>query len=137
MFERQIRLGFLWLVMVVAMGLHAAYSLSALRYGVDVRVSDATGAVPWSNTVIKTIFYVLPLLVSVGCIVYRGAAWRRFNFGLAVVFMLSNLAHLAQQGSQDLAPLPVAQTILLLAIVVINVPLLTLGWQHLRARPGT
>lgn len=133
MFERQIRLGLLWLVIVVGMGLHAAYALSAIRYGASVAVADPTGAVPWSNTWLKTIFYVVPMLVAVGCIVYRGRKWRRFNFVLAAFFLFSNVSHVASQGFREIAPLPVAQTILLVAMVVINVPLLTLSWRHMKA----
>ncbi|MEM9193715.1 MAG: hypothetical protein AAGF12_31360, partial [Myxococcota bacterium] len=68
MAERQIKIGFLWLVLVVGMGLHAAYSLSAIRYGGDVTIEGSTGSVPWSNSWLKTIFYVIPMLLGVGSV---------------------------------------------------------------------
>lgn len=132
MFERQMRMAYLWLVLVVGMSLHAAYALSAIRYGVDVTIEGATDGVPWSNSWLKSIFYVLPMLLGVCSILLEGKGFRRVHFVASVLFLLSNLSHVASQGYRAVEPLPVAQTILLTAVALINIPLVAIAWRHMR-----
>ncbi len=96
-------------------------------------IEDATGEVPWSNAWLKTIFYVLPMLMGVGSVLWKHRGWRVFNFVGAVAFLLSNLSHVGTQGFRSGEPLEVAQTILLTAIALISVPLATQSFRHMRA----
>lgn len=134
---RSLRLAFLWLALVVGMSLHASYDLSALRYGVDVVIEGSTGSVPWSNVWLKSIFYVLPLLMAVGVAHFASLLWRRFHFAMALAFFLSNVAHLAKQGFRSGEPLEVAQTILLTAMVLISIPLAVGSYRHMRDQDPT
>lgn len=126
------RIAYLWLVLVVGMSLHASYDLSAIRYGVDVTIQGAQGAVPWSNFWLKSIFYVVPMLFGSACVVFDGKAFRWLDFAGATLFLLSNLSHVASQGFHLSPPLEAAQTVLLVAMVLVNVPLVTFSYRHAR-----
>ena len=133
MTDSSLRIAYLWLVLVVGMSLHASYDLSAIRFGVDVTIEGSKGAVPWSNFWLKTIFYVVPMLFGTACVVFAGKAFRWVNFAGAALFMLANLSHIASQGFHFSPPLEAAQTVLLVAMVLVNVPLVMQSLRYARA----
>lgn len=132
--NRQLRVAILWLVLVVGMILHSTYALSALRYGEDVSVANATGSVPWSNVWLKTTFYVVPLIMSVVTLLSATPSWRWFNFAASVAFLLANIAHVAAEGFRAFEPLPIAQSILLACLAASSVPLTVLSWRWAKER---
>lgn len=120
-----------WLVLVLGMVLHFNYGVSGLRYGVPIEQPGATGAVPWSNFWIKSVFYVVPMLMAVACTLRPGQLGRTVHAGVAVLFSVANAMHLATTLMAADDVLPYAQVVLLSAVVVANVQLirLTFRWR--------
>lgn len=119
--------GLLWLALVVGMVLHFNYGVSGLRYGIPIEQDGATGVVPWSNFTIKTVFYVVPLLLAVGATGGPGRGYRTLNLGLTGLFALANVMHLVTTTMMADDVLAYAQVVLLTAVVVVNVQLIRLS----------
>ncbi|MEM6294480.1 MAG: hypothetical protein AAGA54_24620 [Myxococcota bacterium] len=119
--------GLLWLVLVVGMVLHFNYGVSGLRYGVSMEIDGADGTVPWSNFGIKTVFYVVPLLLAVGSTGGPGRGYRLANFGLTLLFALANVMHLVTTAVTATDVLGYAQTVLLTGVLLANVQLIRLS----------
>lgn len=113
----------LWLALVVGMTLHFTYDLSGLRYGVNIQLPSATGTVPWSNFVIKALFYVLPFLLAVSAMTFAGAAFRVVNFGFSVLFGFANAFHLVGTAMRADDVTGYAQILLLCAVLLANAQL--------------
>lgn len=126
----------LWLALVVGMVLHFTYDLSGLRYGVNIELPNATGTVPWSNFVIKALFYVLPFLLAVGATTFAGATYRLVNLVLSALFSLANAFHLFGTAMRAHDVTDYAQILLLLAVLVANAQLARLSYRWWRARTG-
>jgi hypothetical protein len=122
----------LWLTLVVGMVLHFNYDVSALRYGVSIELPNANGAVPWSNFVIKGLFYVVPLLLAVIATSLPGRGYRPVHFVLTVLFLLANVSHLwtTARGADDV--IEYAQVLLLLAVLLANAQLCRLSYRWWR-----
>lgn len=120
-----------WLVLVLGMILHFNYGVSGLRYGVPIQQPGATGAVPWSNFGIKSVFYVVPLLMAVACTLRPGRAGRTFHAVLSVLFALANAMHFTTTLLSAADVLAYAQVVLLAAVLLANVQLirLTFRWR--------
>lgn len=113
----------LWLALVVGMVLHFTYELSSLRYGVNIALPNADGKVPWSNFVIKALFYVVPFLLSVAATSFSGRAYRASNFSLSLLFLLANGFHLIATSMRAKDVTGYAQVLLLAAVLIANVQL--------------
>ena len=127
-----LEVGLLWLVLVVGMVLHFNYGVSGLRYGVPFESPTADGTVPWANFGIKTIFYVMPLMLAVGTTGSASSTYRHVNRALAVVFAVANTAHLVGTMSSAADPLGYAQVVLLAGVLLANVQLIRLSSRWLR-----
>ncbi|MEM7151369.1 MAG: hypothetical protein AAF799_00935 [Myxococcota bacterium] len=110
----------LWLVLVVGMVLHFNYGVSGLRYGVPLEQPGATGQVPWSNFVIKTVFYVVPLLMAVACTSDLDRKGRMAIFGMSLLFAVANAMHLVTTAMAADDVLGYAQIVLLGAVLLAN-----------------
>jgi hypothetical protein len=113
----------LWLALVVGMILHFTYELSGLRYGVNLALPNATGSVPWSNFVIKALFYVVPFLLAVAATAFSGRTYRACNFGLSLLFLLANAWHLIATAMRAKDVTSYAQILLLIAVLIASVQL--------------
>ncbi len=120
---RGLQVAVLWLALVVGMSLHFAYDVSGIRYGLAFEAPGADGTVPWSNFVVKGLFYVLPFLLAVVASAGPGRAWRRVNLGLAALFLLPNAAHVLGTARAAESVLGYAQILLLSALFLANVQL--------------
>lgn len=123
----------LWLALVVGMILHFTYDLSGLRYGVNIQLPNATGVVPWSNFVIKALFYVLPFLLAVSATTFGGAAFRVVNFGFSVLFVLANGFHLVGTAMRADDVTGYAQILLLCAVLIANAQLGRVSYRWWRS----
>ena len=124
----------LWLALVVGMTLHFTYDLSGLRYGVSIELPNANGTVPWSNFVIKGLFYVLPLLLSVAATTMPGSAFRLPNFGLSLLFLIANVFHVVGTAMRANDVIGYAQVLLLTAVLFANAQLCRVA--YIWWRPG-
>lgn len=125
-------LAFLWLCLVVGMVLHFNYDISGLRYGISVELPDATGVAPWSNFVIKALFYVLPFLIGVACTAFSAPAFRAFHFVMSVLFVLANGSHVVVTVMRSTEVLGYAQVLLLVAVLIVNLHLARLAYRWWR-----
>ena len=119
--------GLLWLVLVVGMVLHFNYGVSGIRYGIPFEQPDADGVVPWANFGIKTIFYVLPLMLAVGTTGSPGKTYRTINFGPTFLFALANAMHLVTTTIAAGDVLGYAQVVLLSGVMLANIQLIRLS----------
>jgi hypothetical protein len=110
----------LWLALVVGMVLHFNYDMSGLRYGVSVELPGADGTVPWSNFVIKALFYVVPFLLAVVASSFPGPAYRPVNFVLSLLFLLANASHVVVTARRATDVITLAQVLLLVAVLIAN-----------------
>lgn len=117
----------LWLALVVGMVLHFNYDMTGLRYGVDIALPGADGTVPWSNFVIKALFYDLPFLVAVACVGAPGRGFRGVNLALAFLFLLANVAHVVITAMRATDVLGYAQILLLVCVALANAQLCRLS----------
>jgi hypothetical protein len=124
----------LWLALVVGMSLHFTYDLSGLRYGVNIELPNATGTVPWSNFVIKALFYVVPFVLAVSATTFGGAVYRLVNLGLCVLFLLANAFHLVGTAMRAHDVTGYAQILLLGAVLLANAQLGRVAYRWWRPR---
>lgn len=123
----------LWLALVIGMILHFTYDLSGLRYGVNITLPNATGTVPWSNFVIKALFYVVPFLLAVSATAFASATYRLVNFVFSLLFLLANAFHLVGTATRAHDVTGYAQILLLLAVLVANAQLGRASYRWWRA----
>ncbi|MEM6956031.1 MAG: hypothetical protein AAF411_11315 [Myxococcota bacterium] len=119
----------LWLVLAAAMLLHFNYDVSGIRFGIPLADPEATGIVPWSNVVIKTIFYVVPLLLCAAALGPTGRVFRNVNFGLTIPYALAHVSHLITTATRIKNRLDIAQVVLLSAVLLISAQLIRLSWR--------
>ncbi|HTU63396.1 MAG TPA: hypothetical protein VMF89_33270, partial [Polyangiales bacterium] len=109
--------------------LHFNYELSGLRYGVNIALPNADGKVPWSNFVIKALFYVVPFLLAVAATSFYGRVYRACNFGLTLLFLLANGFHLVTTAMRSKDVTGYAQVLLLIAVLLANVQLTRISYR--------
>ncbi len=124
--------GLLWLALVLGMILHFNYDVSGLRYGVPFEAADAKGSVPWSNFVVKCVFYVVPFLLAVATTGAPGRAYRIVNLVLAGLFTLANISHLITTARRADDTIDYAQIVLLTAVLIASVQLIRVSRSWLR-----
>lgn len=122
----------LWLALVVGMVLHFTYDVSGLRYGVKIALPNADGIVPWSNFVIKALFYVVPFLLSVAAVSLTGGIYRACNFWLTMLFLVANAWHVIATAMRAQEVIGYAQVLLLIAVLIANVQLSRISYRYWR-----
>lgn len=127
----------LWMGLVVGMVLHFNYDVSGLRYGVDIRLPDTTGVVPWSNFVVKALFYVVPFILAVVAAGGAGRGHRAVNLGFSGLFVLAHASHFVTTAMGATEVIGYAQALLLAAVLLANVQLIRLSLRWWRAARGT
>jgi hypothetical protein len=122
----------LWLALVVGMIFHVTDDLSGLRYGVQIALPNADGRVPWSNFVIKALFYVVPFVLAVAATSLSGKVYRTGNFWLTLLFLLANAWHLIATAMRAKDVTGYAQILLLIAVLLTNVLLSRISYRFSR-----
>ena len=119
----------LWLALVVGMILHFTYELSGLRYGVQLALPNADGTVPWSNFVIKALFYVVPFLLAIAATAFSGRIYKLSNFVLSLLFLLANAFHLVGTAMRAKDVTGYAQILLLIAVLIASLQLSRVSYR--------
>lgn len=119
--NNQTRITILWLVLVVCMILHFDYHVSEIFYGIDVKKPGATGAVPNSIVVIRSLFHFLPLLYVAVLLWFENKWVRLGNLVLSVLYVLSHAAHLLGELKKfdNLSQMALLSVTLLLALLLL------------------
>ena len=107
----------LWSLLIISMILHFNYHIGELFYGIDIVKENATGKVPISTFVIRTIFYHLPI---VWILVLLYTERKAINFTLFIVSMAYTLAHLAHLVRELKEP-DISQSSLLTLTLVLSI----------------
>ncbi|MBV1860192.1 MAG: hypothetical protein KUG77_17395 [Nannocystaceae bacterium] len=130
--SRRLNVAIVWLVLVLGMMLHFNYEVSGLRYAVSMEQPGASGVVPWSNFWIKSIFYVLPMLMAVSCTLEPGRLGRTGHLAMSVLFALANGMHFTTTLLAASNVLAYAQVVLLAAVLIANIQLIRLifRWRY-------
>ena len=78
---------------------------------------------PWSNFVIKALFYVVPFLLAVAATGTPTPAYRPVNFVLSILFLLANASHVIITAMRATDVITYAQVLLLIAVLAANLQL--------------
>ncbi len=128
--KNDIKISMFWLLIGIGYILHSLYHVSDIFYGIDVKLPTATGEVPLYMHLIR-VFLGLTPFVMVLLPFYnknKGGLW--FNFGLAILFLLSNISHLGEMLFKDIEN--ISQIGLLSYILIINILLTVVSWKVIK-----
>jgi hypothetical protein len=104
-----------------------------LFYGMDIRLPDATdNAVPLFDQVFNTVIFTVTFLIALLSINLSGCGFRRFSLVWSALFLLLNLAHLAEAIFVEAFDL--SQACLLSFVLVVNVLLIVTLWKSLKQK---
>lgn len=126
----------LWTVFLLGMLFHTQLALMPLFHGIDVAImghhhqESATMAeitpILWG----MLIFFVLPMLAIVATAFYEFKRYRKFHFGVTVVYTVLNFSH----AIADLLVTPIAwyQIALMILLFLIGILLNIVAYQWMR-----
>lgn len=114
--QNPLRLILLWFILILCMMLHFNYHIGVIFYGFDVVRDGADGTIPSSTHVIRSAFYVLPLLWIVLLMINNSKALRLGLFLVSILYCISHAMHLAG----DAIPFDGSQTPLLTLTFIIS-----------------
>jgi hypothetical protein len=102
-----------------------------LFYGVDIRLPDATGnEIPLFDQIFNTVIFTFTFLIALLSVNLSGCGFRWFSFVWSALFLLLNLAHLAEATFVETFDL--SQVFLLSFVLVVNVMLTVTLWKSLK-----
>ncbi|MDR1683612.1 MAG: hypothetical protein LBS25_09575 [Candidatus Symbiothrix sp.] len=127
----QIKTAIYWLLLGVCFLTHTLFHIYGLFYGVDIRLPDTTGSeVPLFDQVFNTVIFTLTFLIALLSVNLSGRGFRWFSLVWSVLFLLLNLAHLAEAAFVEKFDL--SQVCLLSFVLVVNGMLIVTLWKSLR-----
>ncbi|MFT4205028.1 MAG: hypothetical protein QM610_14080 [Chitinophagaceae bacterium] len=130
-----IRVPFLWLTISVCYIMHGSYNLSALFFGVDIKLPDAKGVVPAGTHVFRILVEILVLVVFLISLYAKSKTFYVFSYVLAILFALLNIVHLAETITTEIQDY--SQLALLSFVVVANILLVMdsqRSWKSLKQK---
>jgi hypothetical protein len=129
----QIKTAFYWLLLGICFLTHTLFHMYGLFYGVDVRLPDATGnEVPLFDQVFNTVIFTVTFLMALLSINLSGRGFRWFSLVWSALFLLLNIAHLAEAVFVEAFDL--SQVCLLSFVLVVNVLLIVTLWKSLKQK---
>lgn len=133
--NRQVKISFLWFLIVVGYIFHSTYHLSGVVFfGVDVNPPAVKGEVPTTLYVIRIVLEVLTLLLVLLSLYLSGKGFRWFSFIWAVILGILNAVHLVETIVGE--PSELSQLALLTFILAANVMLAIETIRQIRATAG-
>jgi uncharacterized membrane protein HdeD (DUF308 family) len=108
----------LWLVYVTAMSTHLNVALLPLIAGQDIIEETMRGKPARKEQWAMVLISIIPILLIAGMMLYQRSPIRWLNLIFAVLFLLSNIAHLIQHLRKQ--PPDGPQNLLLFTIVLVS-----------------
>jgi hypothetical protein len=127
----QIKIAFYWLLLGVCFLTHNFFHMYGLFYGADISMPNVTTSeVPLSDQIFNTVIFTVTFLIALLSIHLPGKGFRWFSFVWSVLFLLLNLAHLAEALFAE--AFDISQVFLLSFVPAVNILLTITLWKGLR-----
>lgn len=117
--NKQFRISFLWLLIVIGYIFHSTYHLSEAVFGIDIKLPNATGEVPPVMYIIRIVLEIFTLTLVLVTLYSTGKIFSWFSFVWASILGVLNAFHLGQTLMGDAGDL--SQVVLLTFILATNV----------------
>ncbi|GAD07140.1 Uncharacterised protein [Porphyromonas crevioricanis] len=129
----QIKLAFLWLLVVTGIISHSVFSLDSLFYGANIQLPGTDGSEPTIFVVSHIVFGVGSLLMVLLTLLIesRGFVW--FNRIWASLMGLLNAVHLIATFGES--PFCIEQILLLSFVLATNIVLVVRLWKPMESKP--
>jgi hypothetical protein len=132
-FNPQQKIIILWIVFLLGLLFHTQLGLMPLFHGISVAELQAQSLAQITPVLwLMLAFFVLPLLAIVATLFVGSKPYRKFHFGLTLVFTILNFAHLIA----DLMVQPIAwyQITLMMFLLAIGLLLNIVSFQWIQER---
>jgi hypothetical protein len=132
-FNLQQKIVILWIVFLLGLLFHTQLGLMPLFHGISVAEFQAQSLAQIAPVFwLMLAFFVLPIVAIVATLFLDSKAYRKFHFGLTLVFTVLNFAHLIA----DLMVQPIVwyQIALMVFLLAIGLLLNIVSFQWMRGR---
>lgn len=93
----RVKIALLWLFIMFGILFHTQFELSEIFVKTDIRIKGSNGEMPESIHLFRLLIVFLPLLLSLGALYFEKKAFKIFSLIYALLFLLLNIAHLAEE----------------------------------------
>lgn len=119
----QFRIAFIWLLIALCYLFHSNYHLSQVVFGIDIKISGASGHIPVSMHIMRLGLEVFSMLLALLTLYVEKKGFNLFLFIWAIVLLVLNALHLGETIYQEIND--ISQVGLLSFIVVANLFLIS------------
>ena len=117
--ENRLKIILLWIVFLSGMMTHCQLAAMPIFFGADISMPEATGSMPASMKWMCLLFYLIPMLLIVGAMLFDAKWFRITNLVLSGLFGLMNTFHLYEHFLET--PKDMAQVVLLGCVFVFGI----------------
>ncbi len=131
MIQSRIKIIFYWALIGVCFILHNLLHLSEIYYGKDMLIANTAGIMPVSVQIFTVLVSIMPFILAVLSLNFfkKGFLWASFVW--SILLLCLNAVHFGQTAAEEVFDL--AQTVLLLFILVMNLLLSFTLWRSVRS----
>lgn len=121
-----IKVAILWLLIAVCFSLHVIYHLSALFFGVDIKIPDSKGVVPMDAHIFRILVDIFTFLFVILSLYIFNKIFYWISFGWSVLLGILNAYHLFETVTKEWQDY--SQVALLTLILAANILLIRELW---------
>ena len=108
-------------MLLIGMILHFNYHVSGIFYGIDVKRPNANGTIPAMAQLLKTVFYLFPMIFIVALLYFKQKWFRLSIFIISLPYTISHVMHVWGEFKKpeiDLAQVPLLSLVLIFSLLL-------------------